>query len=204
MKHLTHDPISHQTMSAAWKFILVILFAPSLRVVFFSRAVSIASGANASTSAHSNTYSTSGLNLSEIHWATRQLVEHDAFMRIRYADHDRLPGFFCRYVLYVAHVRIITRVELEGDDALVTERFTEIEGNVLLIADHVTHSATRDLTWGTLGEAISILRDFIRRRPFLMEVDIFEGLDGRGIPIGQISIRLFPFHSTQGGNVETT
>ena len=146
----------------------------------------------------------SGLNLSAIQSATRQLVDHDAFMRIRYADSERLPGRFCRFVLLAAVVRIISKIEVDGDDALVTERFIEIEGNVLLIADHVSHSATQDLTWGILGEAIIILQEFIRRRPFLMQADIFEGLDGRGIPIGQISIGPFPIHSTQKGNIETT
>lgn len=191
-------------MSAAWKLILIILFTSLLRSAIFSRALFVPLGANTSTSAHISIDSTSDLNLSAIKPATRQLVEHDAFMRIRYADHERLPNPFQRFVLLAAIVRIASMIELEGDETPIAERFVQIEGNVLLIADHVHHSPTQDLTWGVLGEAISILQDFMRRRPFLLLAEIFEGLDGRGIPIGEISIGPYPVHTTQRDDVQTS
>ena len=191
-------------MGAAWKLILVILFTPLLRSVIFSRAFSTPNGANSSTSSLNSTYQTSNMNLSVIKPATRQLVEHDAFMHIRYADHERLQSPFYQYVLSAALLRIIPQIELDGDEAPLTERFAQIEGSVLLIADHVLHSPTQDLTWGILGEAVCVLQDFMRRRPFLLQAEIFEELDGRGIPIGLISIGPYPVRTTQRGNVQAS
>ena len=189
-------------MSGVWRLILVILVTYPLRSTIFSRASSIPNRANASMSDHISIHSTSNLNLSRIKPATRQLVEHDAFMRIQYADHERLSSSFCRYVTLVALLRIIPEIEQEGDEGPVRERFAQIEGNVLLIADHIAHSPTRDLTWGLLGEAISILQDFVRTRPFLLQAEIFEGLDGRGIPLGEISIGPYPVPTAQRGSVQ--
>ena len=191
-------------MSAVWRLTLYGLITSLLPSAIFPQALSIPNGANASSSAHISLSSTSHLNLSAIKPATRQLVEHDAFMLIRYADNERLPSSFCRYVLLASLLRIVPKIEFEGDEGPVTERFVQNEGMVLLIADHVSHSATRDLTWGVLGESIAILQEFMRRRPFLLQADIYDGLDGRGIPLGQISVGSYPVPAIQRSSVQTS
>ena len=192
------------TVAVAWKIILLILVTSLQCSAIFSRASSIPNGTNISTYTHSSIYTAFNLSLGTIKPATRQLIEHDAFMYIRYADHERLPSRFCRYVTMAALLRIVTEIEFEGEEGPLNERFTQIEGTVLLIADHAPHSPTRDLTWGILGEAISILQDFLRSRPFLMQAQIFEGLDGRGIPIGEISIGPYPVPTVQRGSVQAS
>ncbi|KAL8787696.1 MAG: hypothetical protein Q9195_007652 [Heterodermia aff. obscurata] len=193
------------SVGVARKFILLILITPFLSSANFSRAASfIPNRANLSNSTHASIYTPLNLSLGTIKPATRQLIEHDAFMHIFYEDRYRLQAPYYRYVLQVAILRIIQKIELNGDDALVTEQFMQIEGNVLLIADHVPHSPTRELTWGILGEAVAILQDFMRQRPFLLQADLFEGLDGRGIPIGKISVGPYPIPNMQSGDVQAS
>ncbi|CAF9940227.1 MAG: hypothetical protein HETSPECPRED_002208 [Heterodermia speciosa] len=190
--------------AVAWRFVLVILITPFLHSAYLPQASSVPNGTNISASAHGSIRNPSYLRLGTIKLATRQLIEHDAFMHIFYDDQHQLQPRFYRDVLTFALLHIVQRVELDGDNAPVPGHFSQFEGDVLLIADHVSHSPTRDLTWGVLGEAVASLQDFMRRRPFLLQAEIYEGLDGRGIPIGKISVGPYPLPTLQKGNVQAS
>ena len=92
---------------------------------------------------------------------------------------------------------------LEGDDALLPDRYVYIEGNVLLMADHAHHSPSEGLTWGVLYEALQVVQRFMQIRPFRLEAEILGGLDGRGFPIGEIMVRGGPFEAGWKENVKT-
>ena len=50
------------------------------------------------------------------------------------------------------------------------------------------HSSSVDLTYGILEEAWEVLVDFVEGRPHPMRVRILEGMDGKGIPLGEMMI----------------
>ena len=94
-------------------------------------------------------------------------------------------------------------IELDDDDAPFSDRFAHVEGNVLLMADHAHHSSSEDLTWGVLFEALEVVQQFMRSRPFHLEAEILGGLDGRGFPLGEIVVRSWPLEAGRRENVIT-
>ena len=159
---------------------------------------------NLTTSAQTtDTYvhSASNAAFKSIKTATRELVGHNALMHIRYAAHDRLPTPLYRHVIQTSLRLADEMVEWEGEHAPFPDRYVHIEGDVLLMADHAHHSSSQDLTWGILREALEMVEQFMRSRPFHLEAEILGGLAGRGFPIGEIVVRRRPLEAGWGENV---
>ncbi|KAL8734041.1 MAG: hypothetical protein Q9166_001802 [cf. Caloplaca sp. 2 TL-2023] len=134
--------------------------------------------------------------------ATRQLVEHWDLMYITYHPSTLIPTSLYQHLLSTAITRITHKINTLGDDAYVETHFLNIAGNVMLQADNNRHSASRELTWGILGEAVEVLQEFTRDRPYALEAGIWDGLDGRGVPVGEmtVSVHTIP-HAVHGGSV---
>ncbi|KAL8806596.1 MAG: hypothetical protein Q9182_001243 [Xanthomendoza sp. 2 TL-2023] len=120
--------------------------------------------------------------------ATRQLIEHDGFMHIAYEDRVIYSTTLYRRTLSTALTRIIYNIHTHGDDAVLEEPFVHTIGTMTLQAANDRRSASRDLTWGILGEAVGVLEEFTALRPYPMTVALREGLDGRGWPIGEMEV----------------
>lgn len=140
-----------------------------------------------------------------VKFATRQLVEHDNLMRIFYFEMEPLPNPLYRHVLITAHRQIVVVRNAVGDEAIVRVPLGVRSGNVLFTAAADRHSAAVELTWGMLEEAVVVLEDFMLSRPFSLLVKIWEGLDGRGVPLGEMAIATFGNSNlTQVGKVQTS
>ncbi|KAL8906092.1 MAG: hypothetical protein Q9171_006414, partial [Xanthocarpia ochracea] len=85
--------------------------------------------------------------------------------------------------------RISHRIRTIGEGAIVEAQFVHVNGYIMLQADVNPYSASRDLTWGVLEEAVVVLQEFTRYRPHPLQVGILEGLNGRGLPLGQMTLR---------------
>ncbi|KAL8679992.1 MAG: hypothetical protein Q9186_003758 [Xanthomendoza sp. 1 TL-2023] len=125
--------------------------------------------------------------------ATRQMIEHWDFMYIKYDNSVIYPRQLYRRTLSAALTRITDHINIQGDDAILPGPFVHVNGNMVLQAGHDSRSASTDMTWGILGEAVEVLQDFTGlrpHRPHPLEVTIREGFDGRGLPIGQLRVTL--------------
>ena len=68
---------------------------------------------------------------------------------------------------------------------------TIAETTVFFAAESDRHSPTVELTYGILNEAWFVLVDFLERRPHPLKVVIVEGMDGRGLPLGEVLLYLY-------------
>ena len=124
--------------------------------------------------------------------ATRQLIESDCSLRILYAPNTPLPVPRFHEVLSTASDIISTLTERHGENTPVLVPVNVRNGNVMFTAKADPNAPSVRLLWGILEEALWVLEDFMSdRRPFANEVMILEGLNGRGIPLGQMTIATF-------------
>lgn len=137
--------------------------------------------------------------------ATRRLILHNDFMRIVYLESVPLPNPLYRRVLSTAYHRIAHMKDIVGEETIVYIPINVRDLNVMFQAGSDRHSASEDLTWGILEEAIEVLQDFMLQRPYALEAVIIEGLDGRGIPLGQVAVEIDDgpddLATTQAGDV---
>ena len=122
------------------------------------------------------------------HVAGFPLPEHNAFMRIQYNDSEPLSETLCRQLLTGAVISTLMIVDEHGDETLLEEDYQAEEGELRLFANRDEHSPTVTLTYGILLEALSMLRFFLTLHSFASVANLFEGLDGRGPPIGEIEV----------------
>ncbi len=120
--------------------------------------------------------------------AWRQLVNHRDAIFIRYQD--QVASLIIPYQLTLSGAlqRIHGLIRTIGEEAIVEFRFVHVHGYIMLEADVDPHSASRELMWGVLEEAVVVLREFTRYRPHPLQVAIWEGLNGRGLPLGQMTV----------------
>lgn len=126
--------------------------------------------------------------LNNTRFATLQLPEHENFLLIKYKPHTRLPPSY-EYLLNTVHVHVIIEKHVWGDEALVGRLYSVRQGHVEFQADDDEHGPYRTLTLGILEEAIRILAVWMRSNRVQLQAFILEGRDGRGPPVGEISIR---------------
>ena len=156
-----------------------------------------------STQSNDSTHPALNTTLESFETATRKLVRHDDLLHIRYVTHELLPSPLYRQVIQTSLGYAAEMLSLEGDDALLPDRYVHVEGNVLLMADHAHDSSSEGLTWGVLYEALQVVQRFMQTRPFHLEAEILGDLDGRGFRIGEIMVRGGPFVAGWKENVTT-
>lgn len=179
-----------------WKIWIIVLLAPYFFFVYpatIDRSGAISPGDFYHAPGVGTRNSSPGLVRRATKIATRQLPEHWDFMHIVYEVNIVFPAQLYRRTLFTALTRITTRVNADGDDAVLQAPFIHIYGNIVLHANHESHSASNDLTWGILEEAVTVLLAFTKLKTHPLLVRLYEGLDGRGPPIGEITV------SMQGG-----
>ncbi|KAL8728986.1 MAG: hypothetical protein Q9181_005155 [Wetmoreana brouardii] len=170
------------------RVIVLFLISFTLTQAAILRRADATAGAITLTQVNQSSISPLDVNLRATRTATIQLVDHEDFMRIVYDDSLRLPNPVYRYLIKSTMIRVAQQIIALGEDAVVEDQFVNREGNVLLAAQSNEHSPTKELTWGILGEALDALKEFMQRRPFMMAAEIMEGLDGKGPPIGDVTI----------------
>ena len=103
--------------------------------------------------------------------ATRQLIEHDCTLLIRYRPHVPLPPSHTT-VLTSALTRIESYIEQYGEDTFVRYGFDQRIGNVALVAAANRHGPEELLTWGILYEGVAVLQG--RSFPMFLGVGLFK------------------------------
>ena len=119
--------------------------------------------------------------------ATRQLIEHDVFMRIEYYPLERLPNPSYKEVLSNAFLDVTIEIHQHGDEALLHNEYFHIQqGDLHFYAGKDQHSPMNTFSYGILQEAIEVLTDFLNSRPYAIQCYLLEGMMGRGPPVGEV------------------
>ncbi|KAL8697663.1 MAG: hypothetical protein Q9201_007010 [Fulgogasparrea decipioides] len=133
-------------------------------------------------------------NVSAIDVITRKLVEHRDVVRIAYKYTAPFLSPLYQQSLAVAHHRIKALRDVEGDAGIVDIPIAVIIENTVVVANQDRYTATPELTWGALEEAVRVLRAFMQTRPYELAVQILEGDDGKGPPLGEITVMTLHHH----------
>ena len=174
-------------MRLKWRLISIMLLANCVHLAVTASSTAVTAG-NLTFSTTEKAWDPAEVPRQTTRAAYRQLVDHRDVIYIRYQDHIASPTSIYQLTLSGALERISHRIRTMGEGTIVEAQFVHVHGYIMLQADVNQHSASRELTWGVLEEAVMVLQEFTRHRPHPLVVGIWEGLNGRGLPLGQMTV----------------